>query len=33
MDQHKNLYDSTTHNAFRDGYEAGYDAARRRAGR
>lgn len=33
MDQHKNLYDSTTHDAFRNGYEAGYDAARRNAKR
>lgn len=31
MDQHKNLFDSTTHNAFRDGYKAGYDAARRKS--
>lgn len=23
MDQHRNLFDNTTHNAFRDGYEAG----------
>ena len=33
MDQHKNLYDATTHDAFRNGYEAGYDAARRNAKR
>jgi hypothetical protein len=33
MDQHKNLYDASTHDAFRSGYEAGYDAARRKAKR
>jgi hypothetical protein len=31
MDQHKNLFDATTHDSFRSGYEAGYDAARRNA--
>lgn len=29
MDQHKSLFDDATHDSFRDGYEAGYDAARR----
>ena len=30
MDQHKKLFDSVTHDAFRNGYKAGYDAARRK---
>jgi hypothetical protein len=33
MDQHKNLFDANTHDSFRSGYEAGYDAARRNAKR
>ena len=33
MTNHKKLYDSNTHDTFKRGYEAGYDAARRKGKR
>jgi hypothetical protein len=33
MTNHKKMYDSSTHNTFKRGYESGYDAARRKAQR
>lgn len=29
MDRYSKLFNSETHDAFRDGYDAGYDSARR----
>ncbi|MFN5963114.1 MAG: hypothetical protein ACK5CW_16690 [Verrucomicrobiota bacterium] len=33
MTNHKKMYDSSTHDSFKRGYESGYDAARRKAQR